>query len=184
MTDIASNVPRLRILVVDDDPALCEALKRGLTARGYDVRVALTMAEAVRSIETDPPEHAVIDLKLPDGNGLKLLTMLKAASPCARIVVLTGYGSIPTVVEAIKRGANYFLAKPANLDQLIVALKHDVGAESIPTEEKPMSLARLEWEHIQRVLHEHSGNVSSAARALSMHRRTLQRKISKHPVRN
>jgi two-component system, response regulator RegA len=179
----ASKDGQPNVLVVDDDRALCEALARGLASRGNEVRTALTFADAARMIEAEPPDCAVVDLKLADGGGLKLVAALKARNPQARIVVLTGYASIPTAVEAIKLGASYYLAKPANLDEIIAALLRDVGDDAVPVGDKPMSLARLEWEHIQRVLHEHNGNVSSAARALSMHRRTLQRKIGKRPVR-
>ena len=172
------------LLIVDDDPALCEALGRALTKRGYDVRIAQTGAEAIRMIETRVFAYAVVDLKLPDGYGLQLVSALRTASPQVRIVVLTGYASVPTAVEAIKLGATYYLAKPATADEITAAFLRDPGDSGTPAKHTPMSLARLEWEHIQRVLHEHNGNVSSAARALSMHRRTLQRKISKRPVQN
>lgn len=173
---------RPSLLVVEDDRALCEALTRGLASRGFDVGAAATGAEADRMIEARVFEHAVIDLKLPDGYGLRLISALKAASPRVRIVVLTGYASIPSAVEAIKLGATYYLAKPATVDEIVAALQRGSGDDRAPVADKPMSLARLEWEHLQRVLHAHNGNVSSAARALSMHRRTLQRKIGKGPA--
>jgi two-component system response regulator RegA len=172
------------ILLVDDDQALCDALGRSLAARGFDVRIALSGAEAERLIEQEPPEYAVIDLKLPDAYGLKLIATLKASDPHTRIVVLTGYGSVPSAVESIKLGANYYLSKPANVEDIIAGLHRDAGSDDVPAGDKPMSLNRLEWEHIQRVLHEHNGNISATARALSMHRRTLQRKIAKKPARD
>jgi two-component system response regulator RegA len=130
------------------------------------------------------PEYAVIDLKLPDRIGLKVISALMALDRSIRIVVLTGYGSIPTAVEAIKLGATYYLAKPANVDDIVKAFHRDAGNDSMPLDTKPMSLSRLEWEYIQRVLQQHQGNVAATARALSMHRRTLQRKMAKRPARS
>jgi two-component system, response regulator RegA len=175
---------RPTLLLVDDDATLCEVLARGLAARGFDVRIALTGEDAYRLIEEQLPRYAIIDLKLPDGFGLKLVSALKERDRTIRIVVLTGYGSIPTAVEAIKLGATYYLAKPANVDEIVNAMHRDAGDDSVPVNGKTMSLSRLEWEYIQRVLHQHGGNVAATARALSMHRRTLQRKIAKHPVRD
>ena len=172
---------RPTLLLVDDDAALCATLGESLASRGFDVRTASSGEEAKRLIDHDPPEFAIVDLRLPDGHGLKLISALMAADPHTRIVVLTGYGSVPTAVEAIKLGATYYLAKPADVDALIKALHRDAGNDDTPVSDKPMSLKRLEWEQIQRVLHEHGGNISATARALSMHRRTLQRKIAKHP---
>ena len=174
---------RPSLMLVDDDQALCDTLERGLQARGFDVVVAQSGAEAESRIAEAPPEYAVLDLKLPDGYGLRLISALKAADPHTRIVVLTGYGSVSSAVEAIKLGANYYLSKPASVDDVIEGLHRDSGDSTAPASGKAMSLARVEWEHIQRVLHEHKGNVSATARALSMHRRTLQRKIAKHPAR-
>jgi two-component system, response regulator RegA len=173
-----------RLLLVDDDATLCEALARGFANRGFDVAIALTCEEANRQIDENVPEYAIIDLKLPDGYGLKLISALTARDRSIRIVVLTGYGSIPTAVESIKLGATYYLAKPANVDDIVNAFHRDAGNDSVPINGKTMSLSRLEWEYIQRVLQQHHGNVAATARALSMHRRTLQRKIAKHPVRN
>lgn len=172
---------RPKLLVVDDDPALCSALARGLDARGFDVRIARSGPEAASLFACDTFAYAVIDLRLPGGEGLSLVSALKARSPDARIVVLTGYASVPTTVEAIKRGATYYLAKPATVAEIVAGFAHEVGGAP-PVAERPMSLSRLEWEHIQRVLHAHEGNISAAARALSMHRRTLQRKLAKRPV--
>ena len=172
------------VLIVDDDAALCEALARGFAARGFDARIALTGDEATSMIGEDVPQYAIIDLKLPDSYGLKLISALMALDRNVRIVVLTGYGSIPTAVEAIKLGATYYLAKPANVDEIVKAFHRDSGDDNVPLNGKSMSLRRLEWEYIQRVLQQHQGNLAATARALSMHRRTLQRKIAKHPVRD
>lgn len=172
-----------RLLLVDDDPVLCAALERGLASRGFDVTVAQTGAEAVRRIEEAAPAFAVIDLRLPDSYGLKLIAALKAVDPDSRIVVLTGYGSVSTAVEAIKLGANYYLCKPAKVDDIVNGLHRDAGNSAAPVE-KRMSLSRLEWEHIQQVLHDHNGNISATARSLGMHRRTLQRKLAKRPARD
>jgi two-component system response regulator RegA len=172
------------LLVVEDDAALCEALGRGLAARGFDVRIALTGEEANRLIEESVPKYAVIDLKLPDRNGLKLISALMTLDRSIRIVVLTGYGSIPTAVEAIKLGATHYLAKPANIDDIVNAFHRDAGNDGVLLNTRTMSLSRVEWEYIQRVLLQHHGNITATARALSMHRRTLQRKIAKRPVRS
>jgi two-component system response regulator RegA len=171
------------LLLVDDDPALCEVMARALTARGYAVKVAQTVADAIQVVDADPPEYALIDLKLPDQSGLKLVAHIKAADAQTRMVVLTGHGSIPTAIEAIKLGAAYYLTKPADADEVVAAFAHEAGNESFPIEGKPMSVERVEWEYIQRVLHEHGGNISATARALSMHRRTLQRKLQKRPAK-
>jgi two-component system, response regulator RegA len=172
-----------KLLLIDDDATLCEVLARGFASRGFDVRIAPTTADAHRLIEEDPPRYAVIDLKLRDGYGLKLISALMAVDRTIRVVVLTGYGSIPTAVEAIKLGATFYLAKPATVDDIVAAFHRDEGDDSVPVNGRTMSLKRLEWEYIQQMLHQNRGNVAATARALSMHRRTLQRKIAKHPVR-
>jgi len=172
------------LLLVDDDATLCDTLGRALAKRGFDVNTALT-AEAARKLATEsPPEYAVIDLRLPDRSGLKLISTLIGLDPHTRIVVLTGYGNIATAIEAIKLGATYYLCKPANADEIVAGFYHDAGDDAVPAKEKPMSIGRLEWEHIWQVLRDHKGNISQAARALSMHRRTLQRKLAKRPVRS
>jgi two-component system response regulator RegA len=174
-----SDLPSL--LLVDDDPVLCTVMARALGARGFDVTVAHSIEEAMRAVEAESPEYALVDLKLGEQSGLKLVSQLKAADPQTRVVILTGHGSIPTAIEAIKLGANYYLTKPADADEVVAAFAHESGDDSLPVDSKPMSVERLEWEYIQRVLHENGGNVSATARALSMHRRTLQRKLQKRP---
>ena len=174
---------RASLLLVDDDHALCDVLGRALGSRGFDVTVAHTVDDALRAIDGEPPEFAVVDLRLPDSSGLRLVARLKAADPHTRIVVLTGHGSIPTAIEAIKLGATYYLVKPTDADTVVASFAREGGDDSLPVEGKPMSVAWVEWEHIQRVLHDNDGNISATARALSMHRRTLQRKLHKRPAK-
>lgn len=176
-----NGADRPHLLLVDDDETFCSVLSRALEKRGFQVRIAHTTAEALNDIQDSPPEYAVIDLRLPDQSGLTLVSKLKALDEHTRIVVLTGYASIATAVEAIKLGAAYYLSKPADADDIVAAFRHDFGDDSAAVNEKPLSVNRLEWEHINRVLMENRGNVSATARALHMHRRTLQRKLSKHP---
>jgi two-component system response regulator RegA len=172
---------RPSLLLVDDDTALCEVLAGTLNVQGFQVRVAHTAKQASRLADDDPPQYAVIALKLPDASGLKLVSALLALDPRMRIVILTGYPSIRTAVEAIKLGATDYLAKPANVDEVISALHRDKGNDSVPLGKKPMSVHRAEWEYISHVLRENNGNISASARALSMDRRTLQRKLRKRP---
>jgi len=172
------------LLLVDQDETYAMALSHSLARRGFAIRLARSIGEAIGAANSRPPAYAVVDLKLPDGSGLKLVSGLRALDPATRVVVLTGHGSIPSAVEAIKLGATYYLTKPTTADELIAALGREHGDDSVPISEKPMSVGRLAWEHIQHVLREHDGNVSATARALSMHRRTLQRKLAKHPVRS
>jgi two-component system, response regulator RegA len=172
-----------RILLVEDDDTFRAVLARSLARRGYDVAVAVSAEEAIDLAPRLNPAYAVVDLKLPGDSGLAVIARLKAALPNTRTIVLTGFGSVATAVEAIKLGAVHYLAKPADTDQILEALTRGEGNPSIRLTETP-SLARLEWEHIQRVLAEHGGNISATARALKMHRRTLQRKLAKKPVRD
>jgi two-component system response regulator RegA len=172
------------LLLVDDDAVLCDTLARALAKRGFDVKTALTEDAAVKLASESPPQYAVVDLRLPDGPGLRLVSTLVGLDSRTRIVVLTGYGNIATAIEAIKLGATYYLCKPADADDITAAFFHDAGSDATPPNEKPMSIKRLEWEHIWQVLRDHKGNISQAARALSMHRRTLQRKLTKRPVKN
>jgi two-component system, response regulator RegA len=172
------------LLLVDDDDSLCDMLAGGLSSRGFDVRTAFSAGAAIALAHTCPPEYAVVELKLPDASGLKLVSSLMALDAHTRIVVLTAYGSIATAVEAIKLGATYYLVKPADVDEIVVALNRDAGDDQVPVNCKPMSIDRLEWEHIERVLLEHKCNISETARALSMHRRTLQRKLARRVARH
>ncbi|MBK6335151.1 MAG: response regulator transcription factor [Betaproteobacteria bacterium] len=176
-----SELPSL--LLVDDDPVLCAVMARALGSRGFDVTVAHTIEDALRVVDGEAPEYALVDLKLGEQSGLKLVAQLKAADAQTRIVVLTGHGSIPTAIEAIKLGATYYLTKPADADEVVAAFAHEGADDTLAVSSKPMSVERLEWEYIQRVLLEHGGNISATARALSMHRRTLQRKLHKRPAK-
>lgn len=175
------------LLLAEDDPAFARALARALTARGFDVMCAADATTALACARAVRPGYAVIDLKLGEDNGLDLIPALRDMLPGVRMLLLTGYASIATAVEAIKRGAHDYLAKPTDADAVVRALLGDAPADD-PAEaapdipNTPLRLARLEWEHIQRTLFECSGNISEAARRLGMHRRTLQRKLGKHPL--
>lgn len=172
------------LLLVDDDDAFRRVLARALGKRGYAVSSAANVEAAMSLAMEQPPEYAVVDLKMPGDSGLVLIEQLMALDPNTRIVMLTGYASIATAIEAIKLGAIHYLAKPCDADEVVAALnKGAAGDASLFVSDSPLSVDRMEWEHIQRVLAEHQGNVSSTARALKMHRRTLQRKLSKHPVK-
>jgi two-component system response regulator RegA len=174
------------ILIVDDDHMLRERLARAFRSRGFDVRAAETSAEAVDAAREDPPELAVVDLRMPGGSGLDLVRQLKAIDESTKIIVLSGYGSIATAIEAIRLGALNFLPKPADVDDILNAFAQgESGAETSPEAAYAApSLARAEWEHIHRVLADAGGNVSEAARRLGIHRRSLQRKLQKRPPRD
>src|SRR5690554_1152634 len=156
-----------------------------MTRRGFEVQVARDVASALTLAQQQPPDLATVDLKMEGPSGLSLIPQLKQINPEIRILVLTGYASIATTVEAIKAGAHNYLPKPADADQILRALetREDAATPAVEIPDTPLSVNRLEWEHIQKVLHEHEGNISATARALGMHRRTLQRKLAKHPVR-
>lgn len=171
------------LLLVDDDEGLCSVLAPALKRRGFRVRVARDFDSALNAAAAEPPQFAVVDLKFPGGSGLGLVKSLLQIDETMRVVMLTGYASIATAIEAVKLGAHYYLAKPANADDIVAALLGD-DAAAAAIREKPLSVNRLEWEHIQRILTGNHGNISATARVLGMHRRTLQRKLSKHPVRD
>lgn len=173
----------ITLLVVDDDDVFRGVLSRAMARRGFAVTEAATAADAI-AVRENAFDAAVVDLKLPDASGLAVVSALRAASAASRIVVLTGYASIATAVEAMKLGATHYLLKPATPDEIVQALQRDAGDPGAPVPAEPPSVARLEWEHIQKVLAEHDGNISATARALKMHRRTLQRKLAKRPVRD
>lgn len=175
---------RPTLLLVDDDTTFATVLADAFERRGYAVRVAHNVADGLQAAHADSPEYAVVDLKMPGPSGLELVALLKQLDENTRIVVLTGYASIATAVEAIKLGAVHYLAKPADADEILAAFGRVEGDRGMPVENKPLSVARLEWEHIQKVLGECGGNISETARRLGMHRRTLQRKLAKRPVRS
>jgi len=171
------------LLLVDDDETFCQVLSAALERRGFDVKVAHDVASGLVVAEGDSPEFAVIDLKMPGPSGLELVKKLKQLDTHTKIVVLTGFASVATAVEAIKLGATHYLAKPADADEIVAAFSRDRGNAAVPVVAKPLPLSQLEWEHIQKVLTECGGNVSETARRLGMHRRTLQRKLGKRPSR-
>jgi two-component system response regulator RegA len=179
---VSSGSDQPDILLVDDDVALCDALARALARHGFHVATAHTAAGAIAQAESNAPEYAVVDLMLPDQSGLKVVSRLIAIDPHTRVVVLTGNASVPTAVAAIKLGAVNYLMKPVTAGEILSALRDDGVDENMPVAAKPMSVSRVEWEHIQRVLLENNGNISATARALSLHRRTLQRKLAKNPA--
>lgn len=182
MITMAANDNRL--LVVDDDAVFVAVLARAFTRRGFEVESAAGVCEAVEKAERCDPQFAVVDLKMPDGSGLGLVEQLRRLNPAMRIVVLTGFASVATAVEAIKLGAVHYLPKPADADDIMAAFARDAGDTAVAVKRTPLSVERLEWEHIHKVLAENGGNVSATARALGMHRRTLQRKLGKKPGRD
>jgi len=171
-----------KLLLVDDDEIFSTVLQQALSNRGFNVLVAYDATSAIQLALDNEPEFAVVDLRIAEDSGLLLLEKLISLDVNTRIVMLTGYASIATAVEAIKLGAIQYLTKPTTTDEIVAALYQDQGDATVPPAQNPISIKRLEWEHLHKVLSEHDGNISAAARALNMHRRTLQRKLSKHPV--
>jgi len=181
MTDTAGNEQQ-SLLLVDDDRPFLNRLGRAMETRGFDVRMAETVAEGIAQIKSSPPDYAVVDLRLTDGSGLDVIEALHQARPDARAVVLTGYGNLATAVSAVKLGAIDYLAKPADADAVYGALMAGPDQRAaLP--ENPMSADRVRWEHIQRVYELCNRNVSETARQLNMHRRTLQRILAKRAPR-
>ncbi len=172
----------LSILVVDDDDRLRERLSKAFVARGLSVYTAADHAGAMAVASAVPLDRAVVDLRMPGPHGLTVLQDLKQRHPAIVIVVLTGYGSIATAVEAIRHGAHDYLTKPCNADQVLAAFAAEPELPAAELAFEVPSLAKVEREHIERVLRECNGNVSKAARVLGMHRRTLQYKLAKFPV--
>ncbi len=170
-----------KLLLVEDDEAFAWAAGRALDRRGYEVLRAGDFERARRLAQEHSFDFAVLDLNLGDCTSLDLIQPLRADNPGMRILVLTGYASIATTVRAIKLGADNYLAKPADIEEILTALLTDSAAD-FDSELQPMSVRRLEWEHIQKVLEQNEGNISATARQLNMHRRTLQRKLQKRPV--
>ncbi|WP_338845167.1 response regulator transcription factor [Massilia sp. W12] len=173
------------LLLLEDDAVFAQTLARSLGRRGFAVQICAQGAAALQACHAQQFDYLCLDMHLEQDSGLHWLPQLRAAQPQARIVMLTGYASIATTVQAIKAGADDYLPKPATLEAILHALQAE--AHSPPEVEEAqtpatMSVRRLEWEHIQRVLAEHQGNISQAARALNMHRRTLQRKLGKKPA--
>ncbi len=174
---------RQSILLVDDDDVFRRRLARAFENRNYDTRVAADFDEAIRSAQADSPELAVTDLKMPGRSGLELVKALHEIDAATKVVVLTGYGSIATAIDAVRLGATYYLPKPADADDIVAAFARAEAPPLAPPspEYQAPSLARTEWEHINRVLSDCGGNISEAARRLRIHRRSLQRKLQKYP---
>jgi two-component system, response regulator RegA len=181
------------LLIVEDDDVLRPRLARAFRERGFEVREAPDVEAALDAARGDPPEYAIVDLRLGTRSGLEVVRALVDLDPATAIVVLTGYGSIATALEAVRLGATHYLTKPADVDEVLAAFTRGPGgtgapsglphsAESPAAPEATPTLARVEWEHINRVLSDCGGNVSQAARVLGIHRRSLQRKLSKYPT--
>lgn len=174
------------ILIVDDDEVFARTLALSFERKGFQASVAFDKDQALLAAGQQQFTDITLDLNLGEQSGLQLITQIRSFQPNSNILILTGYASIATTVQAIKLGADNYLAKPADSAAVLRALDGDAAEIAANDEEgpdfQPMSVSRLEWEHIQRVLNEHEGNVSATARALNMHRRTLQRKLAKRPV--
>jgi len=173
----------LDILLVDDDETFCLVLNNAITRRNYSVAAATNINDAMLIAKQQQPDYAIVDLRIGNESGLVLVEQLVEALPNIYIVMLTGYASIATAVQAIKLGAKHYLTKPADADEIIASFENTENAQLIEPAENPLSPKRLEWEHLQKVLLDNDGNISATARALGMHRRTLQRKLQKHPVK-
>lgn len=173
-----------RILLVDDDPVFTTVMARGFERRGFVCQACHSARAALLACPAFAPTHILLDLNMPEESGLVALPALIAAAPGAALVVLTGYASIATAVEATRAGASNYLCKPATVDEILQSFAQGAAASASAVPATPTSLDRLEWEHIQRVMRENDGNVSATARALGMHRRTLQRKLQKRPARS
>lgn len=168
------------LLLVDDDQDFLNVLEPAMRKRGFLVSLANSAESAFELAKIDPPEFAVVDLKMSGNSGLVLVRQLASLHAGTRIVVLTGFASVATAVEAIKLGATHYLAKPVDADEIVAAFEKQTGDDEVELSSNPLSVERLEWEHIHRVLAEHDGNISATARSLNMHRRTLQRKLNKN----
>lgn len=181
-TDSASPSSK-QLLLIEDDEVFSGVVSRALMRRGFTVEIVNSIENARISVSKTRIDYAIVDLNLAGHSSLELIPDLRAHNPDARILMLTGYASIATAVEAIKLGADNYLAKPADIDEILAALsaESESSTHESPFQE-PMSVRRLEWEHIQKVLMENDGNISETARQLKMHRRTLQRKLQKKPV--
>lgn len=181
---IQSNGDRIRILVVDDDNSFRDRLVRAFQTRGLDAHGAHDVSEAMTRARALKPHRAVVDLRMPGKSGIELVKELTGLDPNIQVIVLTGYGSIATAVEAVRLGALDYLNKPVDTDQILAVFDRDDAEASLAAKdavEQTPSLARVEYEHIQRILLDCGGNISQAARKLGIHRRSLQRKLSKLP---
>lgn len=188
MTRPNDNVaPRPSILIVDDDERFRSRMARAFEERGYEVQHADGYDGAMHIAVAESTEYAVVDLRMPGRSGLEVVRELHRVDPATKIVVLTGYGSIATALEAVRLGATHYLTKPADVEEVIAAFERAPGLETqaaLGEGEAPQtpSLARVEWEHIQRVLTDCDGNITKASERLGIHRRSLQRKLAKFPA--
>ena len=175
-------------LLVDDDEIFCAILSRALNRRDMESTITHSPQQAIAALQSSPDDfsHAIVDLNMGQESGLNLIPELLKLDSELKIIVLTGYSSIATTVEAIKHGAINYLCKPASVDEIFTAFEDSENASNtaVDIKDKPLSIERLEWEYIQKTLAEHDGNISATARVLGMHRRTLQRKLQKKPVQH
>ncbi|KAA0972197.1 response regulator transcription factor [Aureimonas fodinaquatilis] len=171
------------LLIVEDDATFARTLARSFERRGYRVEMRETPVDVAALLLAETPDYAVVDLKLAGSSGLECIRLLHTRAPEMKIVVLTGFASIATAVEAIKLGACHYLAKPANTDDIEAAFERASGDVAVPVDGRPTSLKNLEWERIHETLVATDFNISETARRLGMHRRTLARKLEKRPVR-
>jgi len=178
---LAETSEQPSLLIVDGDTIFCDVLAKAMIKRGFSVTCAHTVEVALKFAEATIPEYAIIDLKLSNASGLTLVEKLKVLDAGTRIVMLTGYASTATAVEAIKLGAAHYLAKPVDANEIMQAFARTTGEAGVQIKTNPLSVGRLEWEYIHRILNENDNNVSVTARILNMHRRTLQRKLAKKP---
>jgi two-component system response regulator RegA len=180
---MTADTSKQSLLLVDDDEVFRTRMARAFVERGYEVTSAHDFDSAVAHAKVDSPELAVLDLKMPGKSGLELVKALLEIDPQTKIIVLTGYGSIATAIDAVRLGATYYLQKPADADEILAAFARGQAPPLDPpdTDYRAPSLARAEWEHINRVLSDCGGNISEAARRLGIHRRSLQRKLQKYP---
>ncbi len=189
MTDATDeSTPKPSILLVDDDERFRSRMARAFEERGYEAQQAEGYDEATKIAERESTEYAVVDLRMPGKSGLEVVRTLHRIDAATKIVVLTGYGSIATALEAMHLGATHYLTKPADVDEVIASfdragtgVREEVPSAESETPQTP-SLARVEWEHIQRVLTDCGGNITKASEKLGIHRRSLQRKLSKFPM--
>lgn len=182
--DVKNTDEKATLLLVDDDEDFLNVLAAAMRKRGFLVTLASSAESAFALAKQEPPEFAVVDLKMSGNSGLVLVRQLAGLEAGTKIVVLTGYASIATAIEAIKLGATHYLAKPVDADEIVAAFEKQSGNTEVELASNPLTVNRLEWEHIQRVLAENDGNISATARSLNMHRRTLQRKLGKKPSAN
>jgi two-component system response regulator RegA len=180
---MSADLTRPTVLLVDDDEIFRERLRRALEERGWAVQTAGDVPGALTLARAEPPEYAVVDLRMPGPSGLTLVEALHALDENTHVIVLTGWGSVATAVDAMKKGATHYLQKPVALDELLAALRGETTENTATSSEDVAvpSLARQEWEYIHKVLGECGDNVSEAARRLGLHRRSLQRKLQKLP---